>query len=91
MLCKQCGQAVPEGANSCPSCSGNGGASDREVKRSAIAGGLKGLFLGLLPMVVLLMEYRAEPGVVPVAIAIPVVTFAAGFLIAFLKARRDRK
>jgi hypothetical protein len=91
MQCSQCGQEVPEDAIYCPHCTGDRKTSDREVIRGGIAGGLKGLFLGLLPMVWLLMHYGAERGIKAIAFAVPVATFTTGLIIGLVKAKRDWK
>ncbi len=88
MLCNQCGQAVPEGAAACPNCTGNGREGRPDAMRAGLAGGLKGLFLGLLPVIVLLMEYGGEPGVKLLAFAVPAVLAATGFVLAYLKVGR---
>ena len=56
MKCSKCGQEVPEDAIYCPHCTGDRQTTQREIIRGGIVGGLKGLFLGLLPAIVLLMH-----------------------------------
>lgn len=91
MKCSQCGQDVPEDAIYCPYCTGDRKTTDREVIRGGIVGGLKGLFLGLLPSVVLLMHYGAERGIKAIALTVPIATFTTGLIIGLVRAKRDWK
>lgn len=91
MKCTKCGQDVPEDAIYCPHCTGTRKTTDREVIRGGIIGGLKGLFLGLLPMIVLLMEFGAERGIKAIALTVPIATFTTGLIIGLVKAKRDWK
>jgi hypothetical protein len=90
MLCAQCGQALPLGAERCPQCVGQ-----RPVARSGLRGGLRGgsigLFLGLLPMAWLLYHFGAERGIREFAFGVPLVTFFIGLLIGMIQAKRGWK
>ena len=91
MKCAKCGQDLPEDAIYCPRCTGERKTTDREVIRGGIVGGLKGLFLGLLPMIVLLMDFGAERGIKAIALTVPIATFTTGLIIGLVKAKRDWK
>lgn len=91
MKCTKCGQDVPEDAIYCPYCTGDRKTSDREVMRGGFAWGLKGLFLGLLPAIYLLLEYGGERGIKAIALTVPIATFTTGFIIGLVKAKREWK
>ena len=84
-------QEVPEDAIYCPHCTGDRQTTQREIIRGGIVGGLKGLFLGLLPAIVLLMHYGAERGIKAIAFIVPVTTFTTGLIIGLVRAKRDWK
>jgi hypothetical protein len=89
--CSKCGQAVPEGAIYCPHCTRRPQTTQREIIRGGLVGGLKGLFLGLLPAIVLLMQYGAERGIKAIAFIVPITTFATGLIIGLVRAKGDWK
>lgn len=91
MQCAKCGQQVPEDAIYCPHCTGDRKTTDREVIRGGVIGGLKGLFLGLLPAIFLLMHYGAERGIKAIAFVVPMTTFTTGLIIGLVKAKREWK
>lgn len=91
MQCSKCGQEVPADAIYCPHCAGNGQTTDREVMRAGLVGGLKGLFLGLLPAIWLLVQFGAERGIKAIALTVPIATFTTGLIIGLVKAKRDWK
>ena len=91
MKCSQCGQEVAEDAIYCPHCTGERKTTDREVMRGGFIGGLKGLFLGLLPMIWMLTQLGAERGIKAIAFTVPIATFTTGFIIGLVKAKREWK
>lgn len=91
MQCSKCGQDAPDDAIYCPHCTGGGKTTDREVIRGGIVGGLKGLFIGLLPAVVLLHQYGAERGIKAIALTVPIATLTTGLIIGLVRAKRDWK
>ena len=58
---------------------------------AASSGGLIGLFLGLLPALLLLYIYGAERGIKAIALIVPVTTFTTGLIIGLVKAKREWK
>jgi len=56
--------------------------------RAGLAGGLKGLFLGLLPELLLLTPMAVGYADQRVAFAIPVATFVVGFVAALIFTKR---
>lgn len=91
MQCSKCGQEVPADAIYCPFCTGERKTTDREVILGGIKGGLFGLFLGLLPALLLLYLYGAERGIKAIALIVPVTAFTTGLIIGLVKAKRDWK
>jgi hypothetical protein len=91
MQCSKCGQEVPDEAICCPQCTGERQTADRDIIRGGIVGGLKGLFLGLLPAIWLLVQFGAERGIKVIALALPVATFTTGLIIGLVKAKRNWK
>ena len=91
MQCAKCGQEVPADAIYCPHCTGERKTTDREVIRGGLVGGLKGLFLGLLPAIALLQMYGAERGIKAIAFIVPAVTFTTGLIIGLVRAKREWK
>lgn len=91
MQCAKCGQEVPAEAIYCPYCAGAGKTTDQEVIRGGIKGGLIGLFLGLLPALVLLYIFGPVRGIKAIAFVLPVTTFTTGLIIGLVKAKREWK
>lgn len=66
--------------------------SGRAAWCGALAGGLKGLFLGLLPAVWALTPFGAEqPEIRQAALAAPLVSFTLGLLLGLVQAKRNKE
>lgn len=87
--CAKCAQPVPADAVYCPHCAGDGKTSEREVIRGGVIGGVKGLLIGLLPAIWLLMQYGPERGIKAIALTLPIATFTTGLIIGLVRAKRE--
>lgn len=67
---------------------GSGAVREPSRLRAGLAGGLKGLFLGLLPAIWLLTPMGVGDADQRVAVAIPVATFVVGFVAALIFTKR---
>lgn len=69
-----------------------GSEKSRALWRGALIGGLKGLFLGLLPAAWTLTPVGAgQPEFKQIALFAPVVTFTLGLLVGLVQANRETK
>lgn len=91
MICARCGREAPDDAIYCPHCASQRPVTQREVILGGLRGGLIGLFLGLLPVVALVLHYGAERGIKAIALTVPLATFTTGLIVGLVRAKRDWK